>query len=361
MAILLNRIAQQLATETDPRLRAEAIAKRAAYLARIGRFQESRQEITEVRQMFGDGQSARVTILLMIAEALLTYYEQLDGKVALDRILRAELLANATRDRPLAALSSSWKAFLAFELSDVRSLGRALKAAFENATEQDHAAMSRSAVVLHICFELCGDDQRSQHWFNEGRRHAVAEGDQATLDALQHNRASFRAARIAAEWCKGQSNALLVARAKQEASSARNLQTLTQIAALKHYIDLCDARLLIILEQWQAALGLLEVVRSAGPFPKSHINEHLLDLETAYCQVRQASATQQSEISVPDPAHLEALDVDDQLWGARLTFELAKLGYGKPDEAEDRLNRSLRQYELWLGEWASAIEESGVK
>lgn len=320
---LMKRLQVLLEAERDPYRRAETSAKIAAYHARTGNFQAARDLISEVRQSFGDGRSGRVTIFLMLAEALVLHFGDLAINAA-DRVARALLLSKAVRDRELIALTSAWMAYFQFEKSDFEQSLRSIAEAMENATELDHAALSRCSIVLLNEFALCGDLVASQRWFLKGREHALAEGDQASVEALLHSKAVFGVAWLRVERCKAEIDVAVLARARQELASARNLQTLTQIGALKDYIEIADASLSLMEGKFEQGLVKLNSLEASGPFPVRHFNSSVQSIERAYgyAGLGQIDAATQALKEV-DLTEITNLDVDDLLVVAWMMRELA--------------------------------------
>jgi hypothetical protein len=320
---LLKRLEAQLSEERDPYRRAEFCATRACYLARVGSFQEARLEVAEVRKTFGDGRSGRVTVLLMLAEALVQHFGDLSISAA-DRVARALLLSKAMRDRELIALTSAWMGYFQFEKSDYEVSLRSIAESMENAGSQDHAAISRSAIVLLNTHALCGDWVSSQHWFLVGREHAVAEGDQASIEALFHSKAVFGVAWLRAERCQSEVDPAALTRSRQEIASARNLQHLTRINALEDYIELADAMLSSIESRYEAALAKLQELEAKGPFPAGHFNRSVRAIERAFCcagmDQTEAAVTALQEI---DWVEVSNLDVDDRMVAEWMMNEMA--------------------------------------
>lgn len=325
MSKLLKSLEQRISVEGDEYLRAELQAKRAAYLARIGAFDEARSEIASVRSLFGDGRSGRVTVLLMVAEGLLLHFESL-GAGALDRILRAQMLAQAGRDQELIALASAWRAYLEFERSDFESAARSLGIAASTAADDDRAARSRISAVLFTAFALSGDLPTAQRYFHLGREHAVQEGDQAGLDALLHNKAVFTAAHLRAANCIEIIPQESLALARTEVNSARNLQQLTRIKSLAAYIDLADARLAILEAKHAYALERLEQLQGAGPFPSGHFGPALGVIEQAYCLGRLGKVEEAvGRLKGASESDLSSFDPDDRLVAAWQLLALSKM------------------------------------
>ncbi len=319
----MKRLQALLEAERDPYRRAETSAKIAAYHARTGNFQTARDMISEVRQSFGDGRSGRVTILLMLAEALVLHFGDLASNAA-DRVARGVLLSKALRDRELIALTSAWMAYFQFEKSDFEQSLRSIAEAMDNATEVNHAALSRCSIVLLNEFALCGDSAASQRWFLQGREHALAEGDQASVEALLHSKAVFGVAWLRVERCKAEIDEVVLKRARQEIASAKNLQILTQIGALKDYIEIADVSLSLLEGMFEQALVKLNSLDASGPFPVRHFNPSVRAIERAYgCaglgQIDEAIQALQGVRLI----EIENLDVDDLLVAAWMMNELA--------------------------------------
>lgn len=363
MSQLLLRIDELLLVETNPTQRAELIARQAGYMARVGRFEEARSKIAELRSVFADGRSGRVTAFIMLAEGLVIHYEQL-GSTAADRIARAQLLGQAMRDREVVAITSAWRAHLEFEESKFELTARSLRLALQNAESDDHATRARCAIVLFNAFALCGQRKQSQSWFLTGRDHALSMGDQASLDALLHSKAVFGVAWLRSQTCKGIVDAGSLNMARTEISSARNLQNLTRVEAHANYINLCDARLQIMEGKFQSAKDLLMLIRNDGPYPKGHFSQGLIDLEIAYCDCRlnRIEAAVQMFASI-SPGSLDSLDVDDRLVVAWMTFQLAKMDdrIGFVDEVNTHLEQVLAEYDDFLEFLGTLFAEFAAK
>jgi tetratricopeptide (TPR) repeat protein len=355
---LISRIEEQLLNETDPYVRAELEAKRASYLARVGRFLESGEAIANVRRAFGDGRSGRVTALVMIAEGLLIHYEKL-GSGATDRVTRSQLLGHAMKDREVVALASAWRGYLEFEDSKFDAAFRSIKQAFDNARPEDHAVWTRCAIVMSLGFALCGQLSDSQHWFMEGREHALQDGDQASIDALLHNKAAFGVAWLWAQKCKGSVDESALRRARMELASARSLQGLADVRAHSAYVDLSEARLSLLEGQYETALADLEAIASAGPFPARHFNESVLALEVAYCHASLGRVDMAIEaLSKVDDDAIAALDVDDRLVAAWIAAELSQIDerIGERSQRADVLASTIEEHDLAIGQLASQLQ-----
>lgn len=348
MSKLILRIQAQLDSESDPYRRAELEAKLALYFARVGRFQEAGEVIASIRKVFGDGRSGRVTALVMLAEALVMHYEKLSPGAA-DRVARAQLLGQAMKDREVIALASAWRGFLEFEASKFESAFRSIRQACDYSTEEDHSTWTRCAIVISLGFALCGQVADSQYWFLRGRDHALKDGDQASIDALMHNKATFGVAWLCTQRSKGSLDPALLTLARMDLNSARNLQSLVRVQAHSKYVDLSDARLSILEGRYEAALQALGGIPGTGPFPAGHFNDSLHALEVAYCQASLDHFDDALEaFSHCEPGSVLALDVDDRLVACWITYELSLMDsrFGQHDQRSIELTRAIEEQEV---------------
>lgn len=313
MSQLLARLDEEFKLASTNVERAEILARKGSYLARVGQFSETREIISKLREHFGDGRSGHVTAWIMLTEGLLHLFENL-SPLALDRVARSQILGLAMKDASVVAIASAWKAHIEFETSDFESMIKSLETAIAHATDSDHDANARLAMVLSDSFLLCGETQSAQTWFMHSREHALKDGDQASIEALLYNRAAFSLARLRAERCYTEVDKKRLSLLRMEVASAKNLQNLTRIAALTNFVHLCEARLLILEEKYSLAIDALANIRNARPFADYNFNQSFVDLEMSFCLQRLGRHTEAKSIfSSVDWASFDRLDIDEQL------------------------------------------------
>ncbi len=282
MSRFLTRLDMEWKLQTNDFSRAEIRARQAGYFARIGNFDQAMAIVAELRKQFGDGHSGRVTIWIMISEALIHHYNNLD-LIALDRVMRAQFLSHLMQDSQLDAIASAWRAHIEFDHSKFNemfvSLCRAIRAADENNTD----ALSRVSNVVCKAALLCGESSLAKSQFLLGREYALRDGDQAGVEALQHNKAAFRLSRIRSSRCFGDIDVAEIKETRVEIETAKSLQNLTGISALSSYIELCQARLLLVEGRFKDAIDRLKGIKGSGPFPVGSFNPEIIELEIAYC------------------------------------------------------------------------------
>jgi hypothetical protein len=255
----------------------------------------------------------------------------------------------AIKDRQLGCLTSAWKAHIEFETSDFSSMISSLQSCFEQSSPQSYEAQSRSAMVLADCFYLCGDRLNGQKWFMQCREIALKAGDQATIDALLYNRAAFGMASLRVDRCFGPVDKELVRLIQLEIASSMNFQSMTRIESLKNLTQLCNARILLLQENFEDAYSALSEVRGAGPFADYNFRESIISLEMVYCLVKAGKDILARELFSHLPElKFPGLDVDDSLVISWIQFELSSISnvYGDAALAKDVLDRSSSEYKV---------------
>lgn len=328
MSQLLQKIDVDLRSTSEPAMRGKLLARKSSYLARIGRFDEAKALIGDLRRDFANGNSSNVTVWIMLTEGLIHYYEKLSIE-AHDRIVRAQLLSTAMGDAELAAVTSAWRSHLEFERSDFKAMVRSIESTFKFASPENYAAQTRVAMVLSDCHFLCGDRLNGQRWFLRSRDTALKEGDQASIEALLYNKAAFALAWQRAQSCFGPVDPSDLSMLRLELASARNLQDMAGINALGHVVHLCEARLLLLEGKYDQGASKLQSIRGAAPNGEYNFNQSMIDLEIAYCTHRVDPTSKRS----PMPNwEFDALDADEQMLAA---WMLSEIYLGSANSVED--------------------------
>lgn len=324
MSQLLANLERQLAVAVDPESRGELLARIAAYLSRVGRFDEAKAIIEELRRKFADGHSGRVTVWLMLAEGLNYHFAELNPK-ALDRISRSLLLGTAMSYRSFVALASAWKAHIQFQAGAFESMVEALNLSAINSSDADLDATTRRAIVLCNSYMICGERASAQKWFELARRCAVENGDQASLEALIYNRAAFLTTWLRAENCIEPVDADALRSVRMEIASAMNFQNLIGIEALTVHIHLWGARQLLLSGDYKAAIEKLSEIREELPPTDASFSKAYIDLEICYCQVQQDQVDLALERFQTLPVlDLGKLDADEQLVATWMRLGMSK-------------------------------------
>lgn len=355
MSQLIQKINADLSSAIDPAERGKLMARKAAYLARVGEFSEAKSIVEELRYEFGSHRSNNVTLWIMLAEGLIHYFEKLSIE-ANDRILRAHLLSTAIGDTELAALTAAWMSHLEFEQSKFMSMAKSIDSALRLSSDENYAARTRVSMVLSDCYFLCGDRNSGQKWFLRGRETALKEGDQASVEALQYNKAAFSLAYQRAQSCFGPVSTDQLDQLRIELASARNLQGLTGINALSHIVHLSEARLLVLEGKYEQGASKLQSVRDAGPYGEYNFNQSMIDLELAYCAHRLNSTRGTHQIP---KWNFDALDVDEQMLAAWMLSEIfsKNSGTSEANVISEKLTNAKKLYLESMAELQSLLRQ----
>ncbi len=358
MTQFLERIDVQLGAERDDFKLAELLAKKAAYLGRIGKCDEANEIIRFVRQSFNDGRSGRVTCFLLLAEGILLHHA-FQNQAALDKFNRASLLAQGSRQTDLIGICAAWKGFIDFDLSRFESMRRSLLSIKDLGLDADHAVQSRLAVTMMTGCLLLGEREYAKKWFHFGHSHAVAEGDLACIDGLLFNRAVFGLARQRVDWCFDRFDPEWARLIRAELSSARNLQNLVGITTMRDHIDLCVARLDLLEGRYQSSAETLSNLRILDRFATKHVNQTALEIDLLFISGSLGQVDDlHSRLNAIDLGEVAALDPDERLVALTQLHRVVQLALdnGRAHDFADELRLAQVEYVAYENQIRDAIQ-----
>jgi hypothetical protein len=353
------RLSNDLAIETDPGGRAELLARLAGHLARVGEFDQANLVLGDLRKAFADGRNGRATVWMMLAEGLVQLFLEEQDK-ALDRIKRSQALGLAMQYPAIVAAASAWKAHIELSRTDLSAMAQSLRIAFDNVDAEDHDTHTRLAMVLFNSFMTCGNRAEAQKWFLCAHDRAVRNGDQASIEGLLYNRATFGLAYLRAENCFGEVALDDLSFVRLEMESARNLQLLVRGTTFLNQIDLWLARLLILEKRYPEAIEKLEHVRSTSPFAENNFSQSFVDLEVGFCKSNIARETDsQDALLTLNNESFEHLQVDERLVAEWMRWRIlrGKSDLSGSDEQGQRLKEVCKEYLDMKSEVSTALTE----
>jgi tetratricopeptide (TPR) repeat protein len=322
VAPLHVRLADELSRESNIERQAELLARLAAHLARIGRFDDATKKLVELRAGYAKIHTGPATVWIMLAEGLVHLFQEEQLK-ALDRIKRAQVLGRAMGYHAIIASASAWKAHIELGRSEFAALTESLGLAFENVDANDHDTHTRLAMVLFNALATKGDQVEAQKWFLRAHDRAVKNGDQASIEALLYNRATFGVANLRAACCFHAITPEDISFARSEMESVRNLQQLVRGTTLRNQLDLWFARLMILEGKFDEAVQCLQEVRTTHPFADTNFDQRFIDLEIAYCLAKSGAMGAEEATGKEFADAFDSLDVDEQLVAAWMQFQIA--------------------------------------
>lgn len=339
MSPLEKRLLAALDVATNPEQRAHLLAELAGYWARVGDTSRAEKVRLELRREFGDGRSLRISVLIMVVEALQAYYSALSPS-ARDRMLRASLLSKGSRDPALIALTSAWLAHIELNharfdsmLVELASASDALRACGPNRG----FAACRFALTLGDANLLAGQPEAAQVWYESARREANEIGDQAAIGAMTYNRAALRVARARFDAIAGVDSGIDVSLLRVDVDSAINYQSMAQLQSLDHLLTTAQASLLILQENFPAAVIAIPKLLATDDIPKPSVQRLVLQADFSLALAREQrfdEALNQLEYSVTAYSEVASIPTDDQCLIAASVCEAASL-CGRADIGEE--------------------------
>ncbi len=167
-------------------------AERAAYLARLGRFDEARGEVGVLVERYGQRPNALMSSWVNLVSGVIGHCSNMDPS-ARDKMLRSHALSSAANLTDLRARSAAWLAHLDYLSVRTRSMVQHARESLSQAPQDDHSTRSRACLVLAQAYHFAGRLDLALPWYQRVHIHATEEGDDTTLSALMHNKTSLRA------------------------------------------------------------------------------------------------------------------------------------------------------------------------
>jgi tetratricopeptide (TPR) repeat protein len=311
---LLNRIEQALATCTDPIRRAELLAERACYFARTGNFAGANAILASLRETYGDGRSARVSVWIMLAEGLILYFDKTEVG-SRDRIIRAHLVSESADLRDLRQLTAVWLAHIEFNRSDFKSMIAFLRKVIDRRESWTDAATTRFYMIVADAYMYCGEATIAGQWYQRARSSAIDLGDQASIAALIYNKSALALAHMRIGVALDDADLSPLRFVSMEIESAYSFHIGTAHATLIELIETCRARALLMERRFEEARPVYEsLLNRSGVALGLKSDRVTVDLEYAKCLHELGFAEAAKErFSQIDPEDYQGLSSDDQL------------------------------------------------
>jgi len=314
VAPVVTRLSAEIAACSDEYLRAEFSAELACYFARDGDAERAAKITEELRSRFGSGKHARISILIMLIEALRFYFTDQDPR-AHDRLRRACLISGMVRDRQLIALTEAWMAHLCFNQGRFSEFGASLARARANLDEDNLPAKCRLAISVADSYLLIGNQSASNFWYSVARDAAVRYGDQAAIGAVTYNRAALGVYALRTSLALGEDFAQDPSLLLVEVDSAINYQRVAGLTSLDQLLYTAKIGSLIALRQFSEARDLAQQLLGSVSTILNSAQQTMLAFDHALCtdelREEQALRTLFSEDSFVESCL--ALDAADRL------------------------------------------------
>ncbi|MFY8118625.1 MAG: hypothetical protein ACOVLH_12505 [Roseateles sp.] len=357
---LLQRLDQAIAGASDPILAGSWRVQRAVLLARHGRMAEAREALTALHQLAFQHPHPTLGAWLHYAEGLMSYFSDF-GSAAGDKIRRAQAMAQVAGLRQLEALCAAWLAHIAYVQHDVARVAQQAQTCLSLAGEAQHDARSRLAVALGLAYDFAGRPEAAQAWYAAARRHAAAEGDDATQSALIYNMTEVRCARQRRESLAHPARP--VPELLLGADSVKHYDAAVGGSAMSELTPVLRAQILVVQGDYAQAQALYEThLPQAMALGLARLGSSLL-ADLAWCRVnlgqREQALRQAQEAEFElDPA----CDVDDRAaTHSRLAQVYGALGDAAAAQRHAALaSQEWAEFECQQAQWAAALDAAGL-
>lgn len=304
---LLQRLDAEISSATTLLESDCKCAERAAYLARLGRFDEARAAMSELQARYVTAPHVEISIAINLAEGLISYFDNV-GLDDTDKVQRAYALSVASGRGQSRAICAAWLAHWAYARLDMPVLASHVQEALAHADATNHAARARAFLVAAQALHLAGRLDLAKPWYDKSRICAIDRGDDVTVRAIVHNMAWLRMLMLRQAVLAGDGQAHAGEHARLSAESAQSLDLLAGDTSWRELQPMLKAQIASLQGDAGAALALYERHLPAAKEP-ARLQANLL-ADKAWCH---AQASQRAEALGCADASLRSLSVETQI------------------------------------------------
>lgn len=254
MSRLLKFLAEELAKASGAKELLHAKTRLAIHLARRGEVEAANRTISEVRALGGTALKAESTARANLAEGVASFCVG-NLEVAVDKLRRARALGDAANLPQVSRWACAWLAHVEFNMGRVAELRPYAIQLLENAPTDEHWALSRIGSTIAAGLHFANRFDLARPWYEFARQHAVAEGDDLTIDANLHNVAAFRVHNLRLSEVLGEVDLDELRRADQEFHSSSNYDAMKASQSFRWTIPLIEMQLDLLARRIDVAEG----------------------------------------------------------------------------------------------------------
>jgi tetratricopeptide (TPR) repeat protein len=245
----------------------------------------------------------------MLAEGVLHYFRA-QTREAYDRIRRAYGLAVALRTESALPSCAAWMAHIEFFDSKYDEMAKHLEEALTLAPPDDHQARARASLVLAMSYHLADEYQLARPWYERARLHAAAEGDEATLSAMLHDVAAYRASNVRLIDTFGGDIEKEAHRASMETSSSVNFDFAIGHQGLDFLTLMLQGLIFTINRKFDDALRIFGLIRYESVPVKMRPS---INVDRAWCLVNSNRRDQAWELAEAALRDIGTITEDDEI------------------------------------------------
>ncbi len=191
----LSHLESRIAREKGRPKEYELTLEKVSCLARLGKLQDAKHLLSEIRLRVLENPSLRASVLFHIADGLCEYYTNL-APSARDRFARALALASAADQVDLVTRAASWQALVQYGSHEFQAMITSLDQCFLNFAVANAETMSRSCLLVAQALHIANRFDLALPWYRRARHYCAEVEDDITLSALMHNMASIWASNV---------------------------------------------------------------------------------------------------------------------------------------------------------------------
>ncbi len=255
MSLKLIRLDAAIKIETNRSRLGCLKAERAGFLGRQGHFDTARQGLEQLQREFAAHPDMHVSIWMHIAEGWIAHYSD-NPSAAHNHLQRAYALSTAVNIKNLRSLSAAWLAHLAYSKNDFAVMGKYLRLALDSQDISFHPAESRICMLFAMSLHYARRLDSARPWYIKCREHALAEGDDGTVSALNFNMAGLQANHTIQASVFGEDINKYAPLAATGSAAAENFDLLVKNFSRKSWVYIIQAYTLSSCENFKAALDL---------------------------------------------------------------------------------------------------------
>lgn len=357
MTSALERLRSDVASAIAPEPRAESLLKLALCLAQLGKMDEAKSILSQVRGDFSSGRAPRVSIRLLLLEGVISYYDNLHDSS--DRLNRALVLAKAIDLRDLYAEVSVWISHLAYNFEKYKVLANSLREVFASFELLDDGLKARACLLVADGSQYLEGSAAASGWYTLARIFSRHAHDHAIIAAIEYNRLGMGLSRIRIERALHRRAGEAMRRQwLLELESVKRLHVGFDVSALSELLDLCDAYTHELLDEFSDAVLSLSAIQRSGAATRCGVSDALLALEIAWCEAKLHGTEPGGFIFSECLDRIEKFDSNERLLALSFIEELNEISEDSVDF--DRYMRirddATAHYQTTAAELAGALD-----
>jgi len=310
-----RRLELAISSATTPSEVAELRLRLAIVETRFGRFEAAKSEVRNTRNTYGDGKHPRISILILLTEGLIMYFENIN-RDSIKKIYLASELSKSMQISDLCAITNSWLAHLYYNFDQYEKLVDSISAVLDLTNKPHCDWIARISLTIGDTLQLSGNWKEADNWYRIAQRYSTQDGDRLTLGAVIFNRIAVGLSKVRAEYALGKTIAADWRRWTTEASSAAHFHLGLSMAALPELLSFCNARALFLEGRFTEAEHCYRKILESGHSERCGVNDAFMWSEIAMCNILNGEGSSRTNVA----SHLHPDDCNDLAIDDKMIF-----------------------------------------